>query len=51
LAQVRDGYVGDINGFEHKLALDLYYMRNWSLSMDVSIVWSTIRTCLSAGGV
>jgi len=50
-AQVRDGYVGDINGFEHKLALDLYYMRNWSLSMDVSIVWSTIRTVFSAGGV
>ncbi len=50
-AQVREGYVGDIAGFDQKLALDLYYMRNWSLSMDVSIVWSTVRTVLSLKGV
>jgi exopolysaccharide biosynthesis polyprenyl glycosylphosphotransferase len=50
-AQVRDGYVGDIEGFEHKLAHDLYYMRNWSLSMDVSIMWTTVRTILSLDGV
>jgi exopolysaccharide biosynthesis polyprenyl glycosylphosphotransferase len=50
-AQVRDGYVGDIEGFEHKLAHDLYYMRHWSLSMDVSIVWSTLRTVFSLKGV
>ena len=50
-AQVRDGYVGDIEGFEHKLAHDLYYMRNWSLSMDVSIMWNTLRTVLSLRGV
>jgi exopolysaccharide biosynthesis polyprenyl glycosylphosphotransferase len=50
-AQVRDGYVGDIEGFEHKLAHDLYYMRNWSLSMDVSIVWSTLRTVFALKGV
>jgi exopolysaccharide biosynthesis polyprenyl glycosylphosphotransferase len=50
-AQVRDGYVGDIDGFEHKLAHDLYYMRHWSLSMDISIMWSTVRTVLSLRGV
>lgn len=50
-AQVRDGYVGDIEGFEHKLAHDLYYMRNWSLSMDLSIMWTTVRTILSLDGV
>ena len=50
-AQVRDGYVGDIDGFDHKLAHDLYYMRNWSLSMDVSIMWTTLRTVLSLRGV
>jgi exopolysaccharide biosynthesis polyprenyl glycosylphosphotransferase len=50
-AQVRDGYVADIEGFEHKLAHDLYYMRNWSLSMDISIVWSTLRTVFTLKGV
>ncbi len=50
-AQVRDGYVADIDGFEHKLAHDLYYMRNWSLAMDLSIMWTTLRTVLSLRGV
>jgi exopolysaccharide biosynthesis polyprenyl glycosylphosphotransferase len=50
-AQVRNGYVADIDGFEQKLAHDLFYMRNWSLSMDVSIMWTTIRTMLSLRGV
>jgi len=50
-AQVRGGYVADIDGFEQKLALDLYYMRNWSLSMDLSIMWTTLRTVLSLSGV
>ena len=50
-AQVRNGYVADIDGFEQKLAHDLYYMRNWSLSMDFSIMWTTVRTILSLRGV
>jgi len=50
-AQVRNGYVADIDGFDQKLAHDLYYMRNWSLSMDVSIVWATVRTVFSLKGV
>ena len=50
-AQVRNGYVSDINGFDQKLAHDLYYMRNWSLSMDVSIMWTTVRTVFSLRGV
>jgi exopolysaccharide biosynthesis polyprenyl glycosylphosphotransferase len=50
-AQVRNGYVADIEGFEHKLAHDLYYMRNWSLSMDISIMWTTMRTVFSLRGV
>jgi len=50
-AQVRNGYVADINGFDQKLALDLYYMRNWSLSMDISIMWVTVRTVFSLRGV
>jgi len=50
-AQVRNGYVADIDGFEQKLAHDLYYMRTWSLSMDLSIMWTTVRTILSLRGV
>jgi len=50
-AQVRSGYVADIDGFEQKLALDLYYMRNWSLSLDLSIMWTTLRTVFSLSGV
>jgi exopolysaccharide biosynthesis polyprenyl glycosylphosphotransferase len=50
-AQVRNGYVADIDGFDQKLAHDLYYMRNWSLSMDVSIMWTTVRTVFSLRGV
>jgi exopolysaccharide biosynthesis polyprenyl glycosylphosphotransferase len=50
-AQVRNGYVADIDGFEQKLAHDLYYMRHWSLSMDFSIMWTTVRTILSLRGV
>jgi exopolysaccharide biosynthesis polyprenyl glycosylphosphotransferase len=50
-AQVRNGYVADIEGFEQKLANDLYYMRNWSLSMDISIMWTTLRTVFSMRGV
>jgi exopolysaccharide biosynthesis polyprenyl glycosylphosphotransferase len=50
-AQVRHGYVADLDGFSQKLALDLYYMRNHTLSMDLSILWATVRTVFSLGGV
>jgi len=50
-AQVRHGYVDDIDGFDKKLALDLYYMRNWCLGLDLSIVWTTVRTMLAQRGV
>ena len=50
-AQVRHGYVDEIDGFEKKLALDLYYMRNWCLGLDLSIVWTTVRTMLAQRGV
>ncbi len=50
-AQVRHGYVADIEGFEKKLALDLYYMRNWRPWLDLSVVWTTMRTMLSQRGL
>ena len=50
-AQIRYGYVADIDDFEQKLALDLYYLKNSSLSMDISIIWTTLRTVFSLSGV
>ena len=50
-AQIRYGYAADTHAFEQKLALDLYYMKHRSLSMDVSIMWTTLRTIVSMSGV
>jgi sugar transferase (PEP-CTERM system associated) len=43
-AQVRYGYVNDIEEFEQKLGLDLYYVKHRSLLMDLSILLQTIKT-------
>jgi sugar transferase (PEP-CTERM system associated) len=45
-AQIRHGYVDEIEGFEEKLALDLYYMKWRSLLMDLLIMWHTIKTVI-----
>jgi lipopolysaccharide/colanic/teichoic acid biosynthesis glycosyltransferase len=50
-AQIRHGYVGDIEGFESKLALDLYYMKQRSFSMDLVILWQTVKTVALFRGV
>ncbi len=49
-AQVRYGYVNDPAGFEHKLALDLYYMKYRSLVMDLLILWKTAKTVVLLHG-
>ena len=36
---------------EDKLALDLYYMKYRSLSMDLLILWTTVKTVLLMSGV
>jgi sugar transferase (PEP-CTERM system associated) len=50
-AQIRHGYVNEIEGFEEKLALDLYYMKYRSTSMDLLILWKTAKTVLLFRGV
>ncbi len=50
-AQIRYGYVNDILGVEDKLALDLYYMKYRSLTMDLLILWKTLKTVVLLRGV
>jgi exopolysaccharide biosynthesis polyprenyl glycosylphosphotransferase len=50
-AQIRHGYVNDVDGFEEKLALDLYYMKYRSLVMDLLILWKTAKTMVLLHGV
>ena len=50
-AQIRHGYVNDVDGFEEKLALDLYYMKYRSLMMDLLILWKTAKTMVLLHGI
>ena len=50
-AQIRYGYVGNIDAFEEKLALDLYYLKRRSLFMDLLILWHTVKTVILLRGV
>ena len=50
-AQIRHGYVNDVDDFEEKLALDLYYMKHRSLIMDLLILWQTVKTMVLLHGV
>ncbi len=50
-AQIRHGYVNEVEGFEEKLALDFYYMKYRSIGMDLLILWKTARTVVLFHGV
>lgn len=50
-AQIRHGYVNEIEGFEEKMALDLYYMKYRSVTMDLLILWKTARTLFLLEGI
>jgi exopolysaccharide biosynthesis polyprenyl glycosylphosphotransferase len=50
-AQIRHGYVNEIEAFEEKMALDLYYMKYRSVTMDFLILWKTFRTLILLEGV
>jgi exopolysaccharide biosynthesis polyprenyl glycosylphosphotransferase len=50
-AQIQNGYVNDVEGFEEKLALDIYYMKYRSTLMDLLILWKTAKTMLLMSGV
>ena len=50
-AQIRDGYVNDVAHVEEKLALDFYYLKYRSLTMDLLILWKTLKTVLLLRGI
>lgn len=50
LAQVQQGYAASKRGTEMKLNYDLYYIRNYSLKMDLVIVAKTLKTIFTGFG-
>jgi len=50
-AQIRYGYVNEVNGFLEKLAYDLYYMKYRSVGMDLLVLWQTIKTVVLFRGL
>ncbi len=50
-AQIRYGYVNEVNGFVEKLAYDLYYMKYRSVSMDILVLWQTLKTVVLFRGL
>ena len=50
-AQIHKGYVNEVEEFEEKLALDIYYMKYRSTVMDLLILWKTAKTISLMSGV
>jgi len=50
-AQVRYGYVNEVDGFLEKLAYDLYYMKYRSVGMDLLVLWQTVKTVVLFRGL
>jgi lipopolysaccharide/colanic/teichoic acid biosynthesis glycosyltransferase len=49
-AQVRAGYAGDLEETKVKLAYDLFYLKNFSLGLDLQILIRTVWTLISGAG-
>jgi lipopolysaccharide/colanic/teichoic acid biosynthesis glycosyltransferase len=49
-AQVCANYAASVEEAELKLSYDLYYLRHWSIGIDLLILLKTIKTVLKAGG-
>jgi lipopolysaccharide/colanic/teichoic acid biosynthesis glycosyltransferase len=49
-AQVCAPYAASLEEAELKLSYDLYYLRNWSMALDLLILFKTIKTVLKVGG-
>lgn len=50
LAQVHQGYASTRKGTEMKLSYDLFYIENYSLGLDLLIIWRTIKTICTGFG-
>lgn len=49
-AQVTQGYAAEVNGMTQKLEYDFYYIKHFSLSLDILIFFKTIKTLLTGFG-
>jgi len=50
LAQVIQGYPDGVAGYRRKVGLDILYIRNWNLLLDLWIAFRTIGVVLSGSG-
>ena len=50
-AQVNQGHVADLSSVHDKLRYDFYYIKNFSLSLDILILLRTVRIVLGGFGV
>jgi lipopolysaccharide/colanic/teichoic acid biosynthesis glycosyltransferase len=49
-AQVTQGYAADVNDTKIKVEYDFYYIKHFSLWLDVLIVFKTLKTMLTGFG-
>lgn len=49
-AQVNQGHVAGVDDIKMKLQFDFYYIRNFSIWLDILIVMKTIKTMLTGYG-
>jgi len=49
-AQVRSGYAANLEETKTKLSFDLWYLKNYSLSLDIAILLRTALTMLTGFG-
>lgn len=49
-AQVEQGYAAEVDGMNKKLEYDFYYIKNFSLWLDILIVFKTIKTVITGSG-
>lgn len=49
-AQINQGYVGDLGNTKIKVQFDFFYIKNLSLSLDLLILFKTVRIVLTGSG-
>jgi len=49
-AQVNQGHVAQIDDIRKKLQFDFFYIRNFSISLDLLIIMKTVKTMLTGFG-
>jgi len=49
-AQVRQGHVTDLNDIKKKFEFDLYYIKHFSIWLDITIALQTLRIVLTGSG-